>query len=369
MSAAPVRQVVHGEPSLRLKARKVKCAVTLRGGHLAPAEFRCGDRWVSPFSLAPWKPSECERGTEPILQVLRGDFFCFPFGGQKDGSIHGEPANNRWKPVRSTSHELVMTMPLRQHARGKITKIVRLSDSDAAIYQSHVIEGVRGAYNFGYHAILQFPTKPAAAQIRTSAFVFGGVLPPPYGNPEAGEYSALQAGAVFDDLGRVPLAGGGTTSLKEYPARNGYEDIAMVSHATGDFAWTSVTMDGYVWMSLKDPRTLASTLFWITNGGRHFPPWNGRHRFRMGIEEVTSAFCFGLEDSRRRRGMPEGVPSTLTFHPKKPTAINQIHVVHPVPKNFGGVKKVQRAAGSVLVTGESGRTVTIPVYWRFLHGL
>ena len=58
----------------------------------------------------------------------------------------------------------------------------------------------------------------------------------------------------------------------------------------GDFAWTAATLDGYVWISLKDPRTLPSTLFWISNGGRHGEPWNGRHLRRLGLEEICGHF-------------------------------------------------------------------------------
>ena len=62
----------------------------------------------------------------------------------------------------------------------------------------------------------------------------------------------------------------------------------MVSDTRLPFAWTAVAFpqQRQVWFALKDPRLLRATIFWISNGGRYYPPWNGRHRNVMGL-----AFC------------------------------------------------------------------------------
>ena len=85
----------------------------------------------------------------------------------------------------------------------------------------------------------------------------------------------------------------------------------VVHEATPDFAWTAVTFPAqrYVWFALKDPRVLRSTVLWHSNGGRHYPPWNGRHVNVLGMEDVTTYFHFGLAESARpnsisRRGFP-----------------------------------------------------------------
>ena len=67
---------VYGESSFRLKNKHVEAFVTPRGGHLAPVNFRIGNRTVQPYALAPWKPGGIDKGLPPILHVLRGDFFC-----------------------------------------------------------------------------------------------------------------------------------------------------------------------------------------------------------------------------------------------------------------------------------------------------
>src|SRR5258706_10241482 len=114
----------------------------------------------------------------------------------------------------------------------------------------------------------------------------------------------------------------------------------MVSSNPGEFAWSAATLDGYVWISLKDPRTLPSTLFWISNGGRHGAPWNGRHLGRLALEEVCGHFSDGLEISKQNRLKAEGVPTTLAFKAKEAKSIRNIHLVHPVGPGFGRVERI-----------------------------
>lgn len=372
MKKLPKFEVVHGDTSYVLKNKEVSLAVTRVGGQLAPATFRfAGGKTFQPFSLAPWKPNEVPKSTPQILKNLRGDFFCLPFGEPGEGSngfIHGDPANRQWRFVQEALGELTLMCNLKELG-GKVFKRLFLRPGHRAIYQSHEVKGIRGKFPLGYHAILQFPEEEKSVEIRTSRMVGGKVTPKPYGDPAAGEYTSLKAGSNFSRMDRVPLATGGFTSLRSYPTREGYEDIAMIMNEPGEFAWTAATFPGYVWISLKDPRTLASTVFWISNGGRHMSPWDGRHRQRMGIEEVTSAFALGTQASRRRVGMPSGIPSTLNFREGESKCINQIHLVHPVPAKFGGVRSIRRdrRKEAVVVTGESGKTLEIPVQWNFLY--
>ncbi len=40
---------------------------------------------------------------------------------------------------------------------------------------------------------------------------------------------------------------------------------------------------------LKNPADLPVTMLWISNGGRDYAPWNGRHRGVLGIEDGRTA--------------------------------------------------------------------------------
>lgn len=361
--------VVYGEPSFALQGRDVELWLTRRGGHMGPVRFRLGKRWVQPYAMAPWRPEELGE-FPPVLQVLRGDYFCFPFGESKGIPYgHGETANEVWEPVEAGTARLVTEMKLKNPAC-TVRKTLSIRDGHRAVYVEHRIEGLRGRFNFGHHAVLLFPETGGPFHVNVSPFKFGSVKPEAFSNPLAREYGSLKTGARFKSLGKVPLAAGGTADLRQYPARRGFEDLIMVSSKPGDFAWTAATLDGYVWISLKDPRTLPSTLFWISNGGRHAAPWNGRHLGRLGLEEVCSHYCDGLETARLDRLKSQRIPTTYAFKPKEPKSIRVIHLVHPVPKNFGRIERIEKDpdGGHIRVEGSGSISVRVPVDWGFLHG-
>ena len=360
--------VIHGEPSYTLSNRDVELALTRRGGHLAPVRFRIGKRWVQPYALAPWKPDGIDASMPPILKVLRGDFFCFPFGGGKGiKDVHGETANENWELAQEGSGRLMLEMDVKA-PRCTVRKTLSIKAGQRAVYQEHRIEGLQGRYNFGHHAVLLFP-EGGPFHVNTSPFKFGSVKPEAFSNPLNREYGALKTGARFSSLDKVPLAAGGTTSLNDYPARQGFEDLILLANRADDFAWTAASLDGYVWISLKDPRTLPATLFWISNGGRHADPWNGRHLRRLGLEEICGHYSDGLDVSRKDLLKGQGVPTTAYFRAKEAKTIRVIHLVHPVPKGFGKVEAIDRGADGTDITvhGATGR-VRVPVDWTFLHG-
>jgi hypothetical protein len=335
---------------------------------MAPVRFLVDDRWVEPLSMPPWVPDECNEEVPPILKVLRGDFFCLPFGGDASVTLpHGETANAMWTLVSQDANTLKVRMDLAE-SPGSVTKSLGVREGQRAVYLEHVIEGLDATLNFGHHAILQFPNEGGPFFVNTSPFRFAATKPEALTDPAIGEYSCLKIGARFRSLDRVPLATGGHTSLRQYPAREGFEDLIMLSSVPGDFAWTAATLDGYLWLTLKDPRKLPSTLFWLSNGGRHYPPWNGRHRARLGLEEVLSHFNDGPIVSSQDRLSAEGIPTARQFRREEATSIRLVYVVHPVPPGFGMVKNVRRVKdGGVDVRGSNGERIRIPVDWQFLY--
>ncbi len=359
---------IHGAPSWEIESDSVKLAVTEQGGHMAPASFNLGGRWVSPYSLAPWQPHEADASLPPILKILRGDFFCLPFAGAESMPIHGDSANSEWQ-LSSIEHGSILLTLHSKAPEAIVKKSIQVFDGEAAIYQSHEIKDLKGVYPLGYHAILDFSSCTKPAHIRTSPIRFGMTQPDFLGNPEIGEYTSLKPGRSFKSLSDVQKIDGSRTDLSEYPARPGFEDLAMVSSKSGDFAWTAVTFDDFAWVSLKDPRALPSTLFWISNGGRHMPPWNGKHRQRMGIEEVNSAFALGTEASAKCKHVPQGIPTAHKFSKKTSAFFKSIHLAFPVGQDFGGVKKIARDLNghSILVKSETGASLNVPVKWKLLY--
>jgi hypothetical protein len=367
-----------GQPSWRLSNGDVEAFVTETGGHLGPVRFKLGRRTVEPYSVAPWHSEKLDPKTPPIIKVLRGDFFCMPFGGnstpfnKEKHPIHGEPANARWKleslEPKSSLHTTLKT----RIRKGRVDKHIKLVKGHRAIYCKHVISQMTGPMSFGHHAMLKFPDEPGSGVISTSPFTYGQVFPGLVENPEQRGYSILKGGAEFTSLRSVPTITGETTDLTRYPARRGFEDLVMiVSDPSAGMAWTAVTFpkQRYVWFALKNPNVLRSTIFWISNGGRHYAPWNSRHVNVLGLEEVTSYFHPGLAESVGNNPLSQqGIATSVLLDPDHPLTVNYIMGVAEVPGDFDRVERIEADSNgpSITIYSSGGSKVVASIDTTFL---
>ena len=361
-------QHIHGEPSFHLSTPELDLDVTQRGGHMAPVVFHLPGGDVSPYSLSPWWPAEYPE-IPPLLSVLRGDFFCLPFGGQVAGPPHGDSANAEWTEISRGDGSLRLVINATDSG-ARIWKNIDTRPGHHALYLEHQISNLEGDFNYGTHPILDFSgLADGAGRVTVSPFHWASVSPGPFSNPADGETQCLAEGAIFSDLREVPLAAGGTADLTRYPARQGNDDLVMLCHppATPEqpFAWSAVVFDKFVWFSLKNPADFPSTLLWMSNGGRTAPPWNGKHLGRMGIEDVCSYFATGVDRSRLNLLAEQGVSTTRKFRENLPTTLRTIQAVAAVPQGFGAVRSiVPHTDDFVKITSESGREIDIPLEWR-----
>ena len=216
---------------------------------------------------------------------------------------------------------------------GQVEKRLTLVPGHTAVYQEHIVTGVDAPTSLGHHATLQFPERPGAGHFSTSATIHAQVLVEPMENPETGGYTLLKPGAIIKDLTRVPTITGGLADLSRYPARRGYTDLAIFcADPALPVAWSAVALpdEGYAWFSLRDPKVLASTLCWMSNNGRHYPPWNSRHQNVMGVEDITGFFHCGAAESVRPNVLSRrGIRTSL--HPTTRQA-----AAHPLYHGRGG---------------------------------
>ncbi len=370
----------HGLPGWRFASNCVKAFLTRTGGHLAPVVFKLGRRSVQPFSITPWAKEKLPADIPTMLRVARGDFFCVPFGGNattyrdERHPAHGETANRDWKfeSLARVDDTVTLHTSLRTRARrGRVDKRLILRDEHAAVYSEHILSGMSGPMPIGTHPMLLFPDQPGAGVISTSAFKRGFVVPTAWEHPEAKGYSLLKLGAGFSSLQRVPAAAGGTIDLSRYPARRGFEELVeLISDARLPFAWSAVTLpsEGYAFLQIKNPRVLRETVLWFSNGGRHYPPWNGRHINVVGVEEVTSYFHLGLAESAKPNLLTRaGGPTAVQLRPDRPLRVAHILALAAIPRNFDAVKRVVPAKGGVTLIARNGRSVFAPLDLEFVQ--
>lgn len=364
-------KTIHGAPSFTLSNDLVSLCVTRDGGHLAPVHLTLGDRVVSPYALAPWKPGEIDADLPVLLKNLRGDFFCLPFGSQENGSPHGETANNPWELVSETADSITLAIDA-SDVSARIEKTITLRPGETALYLSHKITGLEGDWSYGTHPILDLSGIPeGSARVSVSPFRWASVYPEWFSNPADGASQALKIGAVFSDLTEVPMEAGGTTDLTRYPSRPATDDLVMmVSEAATNeqpFAWSACVMDGYVWFSLKNPADFPATMLWLSNGGRSAAPWNGRHTARLGIEDVCSHFCDSVGVSRKDLLRNLSIPTARSFSKDTPVTLRTIHAIAAVPEGFGLVKSISpNGKYGVTITDENEDIITASINWKFI---
>ncbi len=377
--SAPTLHTVHSQPSWSLRSSHVHANLTRLGGHLGPVSFRLEHRLVSPLSVAPWAEEKLAANTPALLRVLRGDLFCAPFGGNatpwrgERHPPHGETANSTWrlKAFERSADRITLHANLPTIVRaGMVDKYITLIEGHAAVYQRHVLTLARGPMPVGHHAMLKFPDAPGSGIVSTSRFVQGQVFPAAFEQPENRGYQSLEPGAVFRSLERVPLLNGKTTDLSRYPARRGFEDLVMlVADPKLSFAWNAVVFprERYAYFALRDPRELRHTILWISNGGRHYPPWSGRHASVMGIEDTTSYFHFGLAESAAANPLSRrGLPTSLPMNPKRPVMISYIFGVAPIPAGFDRVADIARTDDGIELRAASGKRARCAVDVSFI---
>jgi hypothetical protein len=375
------KTTVCGQPSWRIASSEVEAFVTETGGHLGPVTFERQGRKIRPYSVSPWGQESFKPPLPPILQILRGDFFCLPFGGNttpyrgEKHPVHGETANARWRfeSLEKREGRTGLHLSLRTKVRpGRVDKRIFLIDGQNVLYCRHVISGMSGPINLGHHAMLKFPDEPGSGRLSTSRFVYGQVLPQPFESAELGGYCCLKPGGEFHLLQSVPMANGGKADLSRYPARRGFEDLIMlVSDDKSKMAWTAVAFpqQQFVWFALKDPRVLRETVMWMSNRGRHYPPWNGRHVSVLGLEEVTSYFHLGLAESAQPNAISaKGYPTCLRLDARKPLAVNYIMGVAKIPAGFDRVVSIQALPGNqaIALCSASGKRIETALDLTFL---
>jgi len=366
-----------GQPSYTLANRHTDLQVSVQAGHLTAA-FSAGGRQISPFWTAPWWKEPWREQDDWIVRILRGDFFCLPFGGNADPFegkkylLHGKTANDCWELASRDAKEgtLVLRMDMEP---GEVVKSLRLESDAPVIYQSHRVSGLAARMPFGHHPTLWCGDEPGAGLVDISEPLAGFTMPSPIGLPETQGYGLLAVDSPITDRRRVPTVYGTLADLTRYPVRRGHEDgVQFVSDPKNEFAFTTVAFPsrGYLYFHLKDPRVLCSTVFWMCDGGRYAPPFSGRATGVLGAEEVTGYFFAGIRKAVEANHLQQkGYRTFLDFSAAEPTDIRLIMGVTPIGQDFSGVTDIVRKdASTITILGRGGERIDVTCRVDFLAG-
>jgi hypothetical protein len=283
--------------TVTIKAKGISVSVDLTVGHLSDLAIEVDGRTLRPLHRAPWLDEPRENlppGLPDGVVRLSGDFLCAPFSTAdvEPAPLHGWTANSPWDLIDSGAIEggWRAKFRLRRMVMGAtIEKILTLRDGHPFLYQEHAFSGGAGAISVAHHAMtvmkeggrLAFSPKLLAATPEKALET----------DPARGR-SLLAYPARTTDLAAFPTADGGTTDLGDYRMDRRHEDfVTLVEADHGGPGWTAVARraERDLVLVLKNPADLPVTMLWISNGGRDYAPWSGRHRGVIGIEDGRTA--------------------------------------------------------------------------------
>ncbi len=269
------------------------------GGMLGPVTFRLPDgREVSPFQIAPWADEPQAAALPGILQRLRGEWPCVPFGAERDVPLsgdwadlaagtpdgqppHGHSSNDPW----SWDGELALHLDYpADHPIARLERRITPDPTAAALDASLTIHPRRDvALPIGLHPTFRVPD--SGVQIETSS---GGMTFPAPIEPAV---SQLAEGAPFASLTAVPLRGGGTTDLTHLPLPHATEELVQLTAPQGRIV-LAYPAEGFRVTMTWDASHFPGLVIWMSNRGRTAYPWSGRHQ-AVGLEPVCAAFDLG----------------------------------------------------------------------------
>ena len=310
---------------------------------------------------AAWRDEEAVQADPSIPLVnkrLAGDFLCMPFGKDDLGSdpIHGHPANSPWEVIRadaSTAH-LRLSVPVRGATIEK-----RVQIAGPVLYQTHHVTGGQGAVSFAHH--------PMARMAQGGALSFSpkrAVLTDPVAQSGGRPLWALNQTRPGLTLSCID---GSEHDIRSYPARHAVEDFCILAEAAdATLGWTVLLRHAEqdMLVVLKDARIMPVTMLWISNGGRAGPPWNGRHKGVIGIEDGCAAGATGLAAALGdNRLTAMGIPTALS--------LGQAHLIRhamvslPRPPGWNALRDLRIADGALTLTEAGGAVLSVPFDGEF----
>ena len=359
-----------------LRAEGVRLVLDLSAGHIRTLEIGQEGRRVAPLYTAPWVDDPGIQADESIprnLRRLSGDFFCAPFGGTDQENVppHGWPANSPWRHADTTQHpqggvtaRFILDKPV-QGAR--LVKELTLRDGHPFVYQRHVFEGGGGRITAASHPMTKFFSR-GRLSFSQKAYV---ETPPTPLEPDSsrGRY-ALAYPARFTDLGAAPLKGGGTTNLRKYPIAERHEDFVMLVEApSARFGWAAAAREDArdILLSLKNPRDFPVTMLWFSNGGRDYPPWNGRNVGVLGIEEGCTFSARGYAASIAPNALSQtGVPTALELKPDGAVELRHVIGGLALPDRWSEISSINVEPQELALRDMGGGRRSVPYDASFL---
>ena len=293
---------------MRLELGHISLELQAFGAMVTGGRFRMPDGSVAePLFAAPWRGEPAESPADPLIQNLGAEWPCVPFGVAEipDGlpadwragaaadwnrSVHGHCSNAEWslKQVSEGEARAAIDYPGCTPIR-RLERTIRLDPKRTAIHFRLEISARRRArIAVGLHPVFDLAgCGPGSCALsvagRTTAWSFPAEV-----EPGRGRFRPDQRGVPLEAISDRQ---GTAIDGSRLPLDSETEDLLLLTEPGGEVS-LSYLERGYRAAVRWNPEDLPSCSLWYSNGGRQFPPWNGRVR-AIGIEPVAAAFDLG----------------------------------------------------------------------------
>ena len=284
-------------------------SVETLGGMLGPTLFVLPDgRQIAPFHVAPWFDGDQASDQPGILQRLRGEWPCVPFGAaslrasqdgwpasdpalEPDPFPHGFGSNHPWHWLETAENEIALAIDYpASHPISGLRRMVQPVDGEAALDFVLAVQVRRDCVlPIGLHPVFRLPR--ATGQMRLDIKARAGCTFPGMVDPS----SIFAPNQVATDWHAIALTDGTTLDPGAVPLPRHTEDLLQLLQVDGHAELYNLAEDYRVrldWNAGHFP----DLLLWFSNFGRQHSPWNGRH-LALGVEPVCSAFDLGSQIS------------------------------------------------------------------------
>lgn len=313
------------------------------GGMLGPTLFLLAEgRTVAPFHIAPWYDMPQTADLPGILQRLRGEWPCVPFGaaptridcpgwpqpiagGEPDPDPHGFSSNHHWEWLETEADELALAIDYPDdHPIARLVRRVRGLHGSPTLEFTLAVEARRTCtLPIGLHPVFRLHPQTGSVALEISAEK-AATFP---GDVDA--TSIFARDRILADWRQVPTREGGMIDPSSLPLPQNTEDLLQLIGTTGRATLTNGPEHYRVALSWNREH-FPDMLLWFSNRGRSHFPWNGRH-LALGMEPISAAFDLGTQVSIANNPIRQaGSRTGWQFSPLQPFETRYTVSVEPV---------------------------------------
>ena len=270
--------------------------------------FNFNGQQIKPLHTPDWlKDTSNDFNSLPgILQNLKGEFPCVPFGinspieeltdewkssYSEDPYVvnepHGYSSNKNWELVNLQSHEAEFKIVYPdKDVVNFLKRTIRVSEDEPnkifCSLQINVKENCE--LPIGLHPMIRIPKSMDKIKIIPGKFQFGLNYP----GIVLRDKTLGAIGKNFSSLDKVEGFNGEIIDLSKPPFEGNFEDLFQLCGIDGNLSVENYE-ENYKFNYNWNPSHFSSVLMWVSNRGRTEYPWNSNH-VTVGLEPISSAF-------------------------------------------------------------------------------